>query len=67
LVFIHGYGGSGAAFYKIYKELGKHYKVFLVDLLGQGQSSRPDLNIPEFKKSINDTENYFVDSIEQWR
>jgi predicted alpha/beta-fold hydrolase len=44
IVLIHGYGGSGMIFYRIFKELQKHFRVVLMDLLGMGRSSRPRFN-----------------------
>jgi len=42
LVMIHGFGGSGLIFYRILKHLHKKYKIYLIDLLGMGRSSRND-------------------------
>lgn len=63
MVIVHGYGASGIVFYKMFKELAQHFHLILVDMLGMGGSSRP-----EFKsKNANEAEEYFVESLEQWR
>lgn len=63
LVLIHGYGGCSLLYYPMLKELSKKYKVFCIDLLGMGLSSRP-----EFKcNSTEETVSFFVESIEKWR
>jgi pimeloyl-ACP methyl ester carboxylesterase len=44
-VLVHGYGGSGAIFYKIMKDIieaGIH--LILIDIIGMGSSSRPDFD-----------------------
>ena len=44
LVLIHGYGGGAVLFYKVFKELSKHFKVYAFDLPGMGSSTRfPDM------------------------
>ena len=40
-VLCHGYGGSGALFYKIMKPLCTRFRVIMFDLIGMGGSSRP--------------------------
>jgi abhydrolase domain-containing protein 5 len=63
LVLIHGYCGSLVLFYPILKDLCTRFKVYCVDLLGLGLSSRPDFTCT----STEETLNYFVDSLEEWR
>ena len=41
-VFIHGYGGSGALFYKVIKNLSVHFRTICIDIIGMGASSRPE-------------------------
>jgi len=63
LVLLHGYGGSGLLFFPMLKQLAKKYRVFCIDLLGMGLSSRH-----EFKcQSTEETIDYFVESFEKWR
>jgi len=45
------------------KELSKQYKVYCVDLLGLGLSSRPKFDCTSTEETID----FFVDSLEQWR
>jgi len=63
LVMLHGYAGSNVFFYRILKELSKIYEVYCIDLLGMGLSSRPQFDCENTEDSIN----FFVESIEQWR
>ena len=42
LVFLHGFGGSGALYYKLFKELMNHFCLITVDMVGMGGSSRPN-------------------------
>ena len=44
LVLVHGYGGSGALFYRIFKLLMSDFHVFAIDIIGMGSSSRPAFN-----------------------
>jgi len=39
---VHGYGGSGALMYRLFKLLMPHFYVIAIDLIGMGSSSRPD-------------------------
>jgi len=63
LVLLHGYGGSSVLFYPMLKELSQKYRVYCIDFLGMGLSSRP-----EFKcQTTEETIDYFVESLEKWR
>jgi pimeloyl-ACP methyl ester carboxylesterase len=44
LVLIHGYGGSGALFYKALSGLAPHFRTLCIDIVGMGASSRPIFN-----------------------
>ena len=66
LVFVHGYCGSGALFYKIFKHLARFCCLILVDLVGMGGSDHPN----DFDRSTQDLEaviEYFVEYLELWR
>ena len=63
LVMLHGYCGGGVVFYKLLNELTPNYHVYMVDLLGMGQSSRP----PFFADTTEETEQFFVQSLEEFR
>lgn len=41
MVLVHGFGGSGALFYKLFDEVSRHFRFILVDIIGMGSSSRP--------------------------
>lgn len=38
LVIVHGYGGSGMIFYKMFTQLQQHFHVYCIDILGMGRS-----------------------------
>lgn len=66
LVFVHGYAGSGALFFKIIKQMCKYFCLIFVDVIGMGASSRPsDYDAEKFtaEQSIA----YFNDYMERWR
>jgi len=66
LVLCHGYGGSGALFYKIIKSLTENFTLIFFDLVGMGGSSRPK-DFDENKISAEGCVDYFVEYIEKWR
>jgi len=63
LVIMHGYGGSSVFFFQVLEDLSKHYKVFCIDHLGMGLSSRPKFSCENLEQTLN----YFIDSFEIWR
>ena len=63
LVLLHGYGGSSILFYSMLKDLSQKYKVYCIDLLGMGLSSKLDFPCKDTQETID----YFVESIEKWR
>ena len=71
LVVIHGYGAGLGFFYKNFEALSrpKGWRLYALDLLGMGRSSRPPFKIraKERKDSIREAEDWFVDSLEEWR
>ena len=66
MVLVHGYGGSGALFYKVIKQLSEKFKLILMDLIGMGGSGRPG-DFKEDKFSPEETVQYFVSYMERWR
>ena len=66
LVLVHGYGGSGALFYKIIKRLTEYFHLILIDIIGMGASSRPD-NYDASKFTPEQSIDYFVNYLESWR
>lgn len=71
LVMLHGYGAGLGFFYRNYEPLSRApgWKIYSLDMLGMGNSSRPPFKIhakdPQAK--ITEAENWFVDSLEEWR
>lgn len=45
MVLVHGYGGSGVMFWKIIKALTDQFYLIIIDILGMGGSSRPEVKI----------------------
>ena len=67
LVLCHGYGGSGALFYKIIKPLTERFNLIFFDLVGMGGSSRPNNFDADGKMTPEQAVDYFVEYIEAWR
>ncbi|KLU81936.1 alpha/beta hydrolase [Magnaporthiopsis poae ATCC 64411] len=72
LVVVHGYGAGLGFFYKNFEPLSrlKGWKLYALDMLGMGNSSRPAFKLPKSKDPIERTreaEDWFVDSLEEWR
>ena len=41
-MLLHGYGGAGPLYFKIFKDLSTHFNLISFDMIGMGGSSRPD-------------------------
>jgi cardiolipin-specific phospholipase len=71
LVMLHGYGAGLGFFYKNFETLSRAegWKVYALDLLGMGRSSRPNFKIHAKDKEgkIQEAESWFVDALEEWR
>ena len=71
LVMLHGYGAGLGFFYKNFEPLSraKGWKVYALDMLGMGNSSRPAFKVQAKgqKEKIAEAESWFVDSLEEWR
>jgi cardiolipin-specific phospholipase len=71
LVMLHGYGAGLGFFYKNFEGLSRApgWKIYALDLLGMGRSTRPPFKIRASDKQgkITEAENWFVDSLEEWR
>lgn len=71
LVIVHGYGAGLGFFYKNFEPLSRKqgWRLYALDLLGMGRSSRPNFQIHAKDKAgkIAETESFFVDSLEEWR
>ncbi|KAL1918543.1 uncharacterized protein VTP21DRAFT_3203 [Calcarisporiella thermophila] len=74
LVIAHGYGAGLGFFYRNYNALSQvpGWKLYAIDWLGMGRSSRPKWRISKkqnesWDRAIDETEEFFVDSLEEWR
>jgi cardiolipin-specific phospholipase len=71
LVMLHGYGAGLGFFYKNFEGLtrSKGWKLYALDLLGMGRSSRPPFTIraKDHDAKITEAENWFIDALEEWR
>jgi cardiolipin-specific phospholipase len=71
LVMLHGYGAGLGFFYKNFEGLSrvKGWKLYALDMLGMGRSSRPPFRIHAKDQAgkITEAENWFIDALEEWR
>lgn len=71
LVMLHGYGAGLGFFYRNFEALSRAegWKVYALDLLGMGRSSRPPFKIhaKDHAGKISEAENFFIDALEEWR
>lgn len=71
LVMLHGYGAGLAFFYKNFEGLSRApgWKLYALDLLGMGRSTRPPFRIHarDHAEKIAEAENWFIDALEEWR
>jgi cardiolipin-specific phospholipase len=71
LVIMHGYGAGLGFFYKNFEGLSRTrgWKLWALDLLGMGRSSRPPFTVRarEPRERIAEVEGWFVDALEEWR
>ncbi|KAL8904576.1 MAG: hypothetical protein Q9207_003166 [Kuettlingeria erythrocarpa] len=71
LVMLHGYGAGLGFFYKNFEGLSRvpGWKVYALDLLGMGRSSRPPFRVhsKDRQQSIAEAEDWFIDALEEWR
>lgn len=71
LVMLHGYGAGLGFFYKNFEGLSRRpgWKVYALDMLGMGRSSRPAFRIHAKDRAgkITEAENWFIDALEEWR
>ncbi|KAI9736109.1 MAG: hypothetical protein M1818_006285 [Claussenomyces sp. TS43310] len=71
LVILHGYGAGLGFFYKNFEGLSRvrGWKLYALDMLGMGRSSRPPFKIraKDHQGKISEAENWFIDSLEEWR
>jgi cardiolipin-specific phospholipase len=71
LVMLHGYGAGLGFFYRNLEPLSrpKGWKLYALDMLGMGNSSRPPFRIhaKDQQGKITEAENWFIDALEEWR
>lgn len=71
MVMLHGYGAGLGFFYKNFEGLSRvrGWKVYALDLLGMGRSSRPSFKVhgKDRQENITEAENWFIDALEEWR
>ncbi|TVY34026.1 putative cardiolipin-specific deacylase, mitochondrial [Lachnellula subtilissima] len=71
LVMLHGYGAGLGFFYKNFEGLSrvKGWKIYALDMLGMGRSSRPPFKVHAKDQAgkISEAENWFIDALEEWR
>jgi cardiolipin-specific phospholipase len=71
LVMLHGYGAGLGFYYKNFEPLSrpKGWRLYALDMLGMGNSSRPPFKIhaKDPKEKITEAENWFIDALEEWR
>lgn len=63
IVCMPGYAAGAAFFYRNISGLSQHARVHLVDWLGTGLSGRPAFRC----RTREETEDWFIDSLERWR
>eukprot|EP00457_Paulinella_chromatophora_P002690 gb/GEZN01002695.1/.p1 GENE.gb/GEZN01002695.1/~~gb/GEZN01002695.1/.p1 ORF type:complete len:607 (+),score=64.70 gb/GEZN01002695.1/:100-1920(+) len=64
LLLCHGYASGKALWGPTLSELAKHFRVYTVDWLGFARSSRRRAFVAS---NVEQTHDYFVESLEQWR
>jgi cardiolipin-specific phospholipase len=71
LVMVHGYGAGLGFFYKNFEPITRvpGLKLYALDMLGMGNSSRPPFKIHAKKREdqVIEAENWFIDALEEWR
>jgi len=71
LVMLHGYGAGLGFFYKNFEPLTRvpGWKLYALDMLGMGNSKRPNFKIhaKDPQEKITEAENWFIDALEEWR
>jgi len=71
LVMLHGYGAGLGFFFKNFEGLSRlpGWRVYALDLLGMGRSSRPTFSVKtkDRQQAVKEAEAFFVDALEEWR
>lgn len=74
IVLAHGYGAGSAFFFQNIESMAKipNSRLYVLDWLGMGRSSRPTFHIPSSETKNTDrrvaaAESFFISSLEDWR
>lgn len=71
LVVVHGYGAGLGFFYKNLEPITRMpgLKLYALDMLGMGNSSRPQFKIHarDKEEQVVEAEDWFIDALEEWR
>ncbi|KAM4056956.1 alpha/beta hydrolase fold domain-containing protein [Hirsutella rhossiliensis] len=71
LVMVHGYGAGLGFFYKNVEPISRipGLRLYALDMLGMGNSSRPSFKIhaKDKEQQVIEAENWFIDALEEWR
>ncbi|KAJ4164968.1 hypothetical protein LMH87_006620 [Akanthomyces muscarius] len=71
LVVVHGYGAGLGFFYKNLEPMSRMpgLKLYALDMLGMGNSSRPAFRIhaKDREQQVVEAEDWFIDALEEWR
>ncbi|KAK2590036.1 hypothetical protein QQS21_012289 [Conoideocrella luteorostrata] len=71
LVMVHGYGAGLGFFFKNFEPITRipGLKLYALDMLGMGNSSRPPFKIHarDKEEKVQEAENWFIDALEEWR
>ncbi|KAG0257754.1 hypothetical protein BG011_003780 [Mortierella polycephala] len=74
IVVCHGYGAGLGFFFRNYLSLSQipNSKIYAIDWLGMGGSSRPDFKFKHTAKTsvtevVKDSEDFFIEGLEEWR
>lgn len=71
LVMVHGYGAGLGFFYRNFEPITRlpGWKLYALDMLGMGNSSRPKFKIHAKSREdqVIEAESFFIDALEEWR
>ena len=74
IVLAHGYGAGSGFFFQNIESMAKipNSRLYVLDWLGMGRSSRPTFHIPSSETKSTETrvaaaESFFISSLEDWR
>lgn len=62
MLFLAGYGSSGAAYFSLFSELHEHFEISIPDIIGFGSSGRPEF----LCKNFDEAKEYLIVSLHNW-